>query len=417
MESLSTLLFDQDGETLLSGDLSGDIRRWSLEEMKEVDIPVKGFGASISSIFAAQDGGVKALALQRSQVILLNVNHDPPLGERISAPDAHQSNVAFSPDGRLLASAGEFGNVEIWDVNSRKAESLEGHEKQVSSLAFAPDGKTLVSGSMEGEVIFWDVANRKALGNIQGPQRFSPVWSLASSPDGKTAAAAGDAKLSFFDLATRQPAGQPITSQKDRIWTVAYSPDGKFLASAGNNLQVAIWKAGEHPTQTKTIGTAISSKGTDFEVMPVGVAFSPDGKLIASGTQDHSVTLWDFKSGQPILPILFGHTGRVASAAFSPDGKILASGGADGDIRLWDVDTHELLGTFQTPRQEINSIVFSPDGGTLVSVGHDDVITFWTVEPDGWMKEACHVANRNLTQPEWNTYIGNRPYRKTCREP
>jgi WD40 repeat protein len=376
---------------------------------------VKGFGDSISSIFLAPDGDLRSLALEKNRVILLDVNRDPPLGERTDAKDAHGANIAFSLDGRLLASAGEFGNVEVWDLPSRKANALEGHEKEVSSLAFAPDGKTLVSGSMNGEVIFWDVANRKALGTIQGPHRFSPVWSLALSPDGKTVAAAGDAKLSFFDLATRQQVGQPITSQKDRIWTLAYSPDGKFLASVGNNLQVVIWKTGEHPTQVKTIGTPMNSEGTeDLEVMPAGVAFSPGGKLMASSTRDHSVTLWDFKSGQAILPVLFGHTHRVASLAFSRDGRILASGGADGDIRLWDVDTHELLGTFQTPQQEVKAIAFSPDGGTLASVEHDDSIIFWNVAPDGWISEACRVSNRNLTPQEWNTYIGSRPYKKTC---
>jgi len=413
-ESVSSLLFDRDGEMLLSGDLGGNILRWSLEEMKAVDTPVKGFGDSISSIFAAPDGGVKALALEKNRVILLNVNHDPPLGERISAKDAHGSTIAFSPDGHLLASAGEFGNVEVWNLNSGKSEALEGHEKQVSSVAFAPDGKTLVSGSMEGEVFFWDMTNRKALSSLPAPHGFSPMWSLAVSPDGKTVAAAGDAKLHFFDVATRQQVGQAITSQKDRIWTVAYSPDGELLAAAGNNLQVVIWKAGEHQTQVKTLGTPMSSEGTDFEVMPVGVAFSPDGKLMASSTRDHSVTLWDFKSGRAILPLLVGHTARVAGVAFSRDGKILASGGADGDIRLWDVDTHELLGTFQTQQQEVNSVVFSPDGGTLASVEHDDSITFWKVAPDSWIKEACRVANRNLTQQEWTTYIGSRPYRKTC---
>lgn len=414
-ESVSSLLFDQEGEDLLSGDLGGNILLWNLEETKLTEQQVKGFGDSISSIFLAPDGGLRALALEKNRVILLNVNRDPPLGERMDAKDAHGANIAFSPDGGSLAVAGEFGNVEVWDLKSGKTDEFEGHEKQVSSLAFAPDGKTLVSGSMEGEVIFWNVANRKALGTFQGPHRFSPVWSLALSPDGKTVAAGGDAKLSFFDLATRQPTGAPITSQKDRIWTLAYSPDGKFLASAGNNLQVVIWKAGEHPTQVKTIGTPMSSEGTEgFEVMPVGVAFSPDGKLIASSTRDHSVTLWDFKSGQAILPVLFGHTGRVASVAFSRDGKILATGGADGDIRLWDVDTHELLGTFQTPQQEIKAIAFRSDGEALASVEHDDSITFWSVAPDDWIKEACHLANRNLTQQEWNTYIGSRPYRKTC---
>ena len=411
--TVTSLLFGAREADLISGSSDGTVILWSLDDGKAIDTPIKDFGASISSIFAAPDGRLRALALDKDRAILLNVNDDPALGRRIKAPDSGSSNLAFSPDGRFLVSSGEFGDIAEWDVASGQpnGEPLSGHERQVTSLAYSADGKLLMSGSMDGTVIFWDTATHKALGPPSKVHR-SPVWSVAFNPGGKTAVSAGDAELIFWDLATRKPIGSPTRSQKDRIWALAFSPDGNLLVSAGNTLVVDLWKDGQQTQPASTLGTAASRD--DFEITPVGVSFSPDGALLATSTREHSVTLWNVKTSQPVQPLLYGHTEAVASVAFRRDGKLLATGSADGEIRLWDVDSHELLGTVSAQQDDLKSVVFSPSNGTLASVGKGDSIVFWDMDFESWGSRACRLANRNLTPTEWNTYFGSSPYRKTC---
>ena len=113
-------------------------------------------------------------------------------------------------------------------------------------------------------------------------------------------------------------------------------------------------------------------------------------------------------------PVLYGHTQAVAGLAFSGDGQLLVSAGADGAIRLWDVPTHEPIGTLSTAGEAIRGIALEPRSGTLASVDAGDFITLWSVSYDEWARRACHIANRNLTREEWNTYLGTRPYRKSC---
>jgi len=222
----------------------------------------------------------------------------------------------------------------------------------------------------------------------------------------------GDAALVFWDLSTRKQLWPPITSQKDRIWALAFSPDGEFLASVGNNRVVAIWKI-DHPAQPyKTLEAPATAPYK--ELMPAGVSFNRDGTLLAMSTQENSVTIWNFQTGKPLPPALYGHTQSVSSVDFSLDGKVLASGSADGDIRLWDVETHELIGTLNAQQKAIHSAVFSSRGGVLASAGEDDSIVFWEVDYEVWSSHACRIANRNLTQKEWGTYFANQPYRKTC---
>jgi WD40 repeat protein len=146
----------------------------------------------------------------------------------------------------------------------------------------------------------------------------------------------------------------------------------------------------------------------------LSVAFSPGGGILASGSDDKTIRLWDLKTYKPLDSPLT-HEGYVGSVAFSPDGAILASGSNGGTIRLWDSNTRKKMGPPLICHEGwVGCVVFSQDGHILASGGEDGFICLWDMDVESWIRRACQLANRNLTRNEWRQYLGNLPYRVTC---
>lgn len=252
--------------------------------------------------------------------------------------------------------------------------TLKGHSGWVTGVAFSADGRRLASGSWDQSVKFWDVRTGQAVSTVA--RRMKEVQALAFSRDGHWLAAENSSDtVTLWDAAT----GREIrTMASDKplgilgsnwVYSIAFSPDGRWLASGVDDKTVRIW-------EVKT-GRVVRDL-TAHRRSVIYAAFSPDGRWLASGNDDKSIRIWDVSSGQEIAR-LSGHKKPVYAVAFSPNGHSLASAGADKIIKLWDISTGREIRTLTGHGSVVTSLAFSPDGLWLASGSWDKTIKIWDV--------------------------------------
>jgi WD40 repeat protein len=284
--------------------------------------------------------------------------------------------VAFSPDGKRVASAGAAKSIKVWDAgNGEDLSTLNGHNDAVLSVAFSPDGRMLASAGQDGAILGWDAASGKLLYKLVGHK--DAVRCLAFSRDGECLASGGqDQSVNCW----HGPTGKLLRrfgGHDEAVQTVRFSPDGKYLASASGEEG----KAG-------TVKILDWSTGKEFFSLTDArrcVAFSPDGKTLAAadGSDDslkgkkQFVNIWNAESSKRVGRLKAAHPGEVIAVAFRPDGKIVASA-AEKKVYLSDADSGKLLLVINHG-DTVTSIAFSPDGKRLVTAGKDKTAKVWDV--------------------------------------
>jgi WD40 repeat protein len=280
--------------------------------------------------------------------------------------------VVFAPDGLTVAAGGGFneraGEVRLWDLATGVERVCLGRLKEaVSSMAFAAEGQTLATVSLGRIVRVWDVPSGCKRQNMKLPIALAP--SLAVSPDGGTFALGGWEREARVKLWYRSTGVERTLDAGSG--PVAFSPDGQRLASAGRFPEWATVKIWDPATGQELWAL----RGHQDPVW--SVAFSPDGRIVASASGDKTVRLWEAVSGRE-RAILRGHTGQVYTVAFAPDGKRLASGSADQTVKIWNLASHSDGTTLRGHRGGVTSVAFAPDGQRLASGSYDKTVRLWS---------------------------------------
>jgi len=425
--SFGEIAFTHDGRTLaVTGKIDNNpyLVVWNVSRPARavsirVDGEVKGAGLTLAF---SPDGRTIATGGEDDLVKLWSV------GRRTVKPIAdipdHASavnTVVFSPDGRTLATASNDETAMLWDVTDRgrplRTAVLAGHTEALTAITFTSDSQAVITTSEDGTVLLWTVADPGLVAaSIPLGGHTDALSGVAFSPDGHTLATSSwDHTARIWNVARAETVAT-LTGHTNDVFTVAFSPDGRTLATGSADHDTRLWDVSD-PARPKYAATLHRGEGAITTT-----AFSPDGRTLAVGAWSGGLTLWDVSG--PGSPRLVGEPDKhreVFGVAFSPDGKVLATGELNLRAALWRVasPTHPTEVGSVAHRDVVLGLAFSPSGNLLATASKDNTAVLWNVaNPDaprktGVLRHNNHVAEvafspdgSTLATASWDRTIG-----------
>ena len=435
-----------DGPLVVVWDIDAETGRWSQRDV------LSGHAGDVRDLAVDATGSRMFTVSTDDTIITWDMSPDGGFGEAYPGLDGRwipNRPAVVGPDGLLVAptrpgtSIGEAGSGPGPGTESVSAAFIDPDTGEVvdevplgdtlaragsgTSVAVSPDGSmvavtwalgtTVLDARTHDEITTIDVPPNGTLGTDGEPLAAAPVWAAAWTPAGDTLLLG----VSSGDLV--EPTGGYLVQVDTRTWQIRYdsigvggaqsmqlSPDEELLAIASTSDDVVVFLDATTLEVVRTIPLAPDDRG-------INMAFSPDGRLLAVGSQDGAVYVLDTEAWEPVAGPAQVHDGVLLQVEWLDDGRTVVTSGQDGTVALFDVQRGLVRG------QPLPGSADAGEGATfLVPSPTDELVVLsgdragrrYPLEPSAWLEEACAVAGRNLTRAEWDRYLPDRPYERTC---